>query len=204
MYETCCTPRSSQASNWGIKEVWSKTCISTKDRRIPIWSWRNYGIQIWIHLPSDLPEYLPRPYVSSIVDVPCPSLLALPVMKQWDLDICAGKRVIQIHTFGVTIPFEDGLPYVDIFDAKESGTNGSIPTVFKRTFEEQNSGKAVFKQLPNVIGDFWTTKPVISAAVAERRRKIMAKVPTTRPFQKVLIANKESITDREDFDFGQE
>ncbi len=42
------------------------------------------------------------------VDVPCPSLLALPVMKQWDLDICAGKGIIQIHKFGVTIPFEDG------------------------------------------------------------------------------------------------
>ena len=71
------------------------------------------------------------------VDVPCPSLLALPVMKQWDLDICAGKGVIRIHTFGVTIPFEDGLPYIDIFDATESGINGPIPTVFKRTFEEQ-------------------------------------------------------------------
>ena len=141
------------------------------------------------------------------VDVPCPSLLALPVMKQLDLDICAGKGVIQIHRFGVTIPFEDGLPYVDIFDAKESGINVTIPTVFKRTLEEQNSGRAVFKQLPNVIDDFWTTKPtsvVISAQVAERRRKILEKVPTTKPFQKVLVATKESNTEQDDFDFGQE
>ena len=70
------------------------------------------------------------------VDVPCPSLLSLPVMKQWDLDICAGKGIIQIHKFGVTIPFEDGLPYVNISDAKESGIKGTIPAVFKRTYEE--------------------------------------------------------------------
>ncbi len=76
------------------------------------------------------------------VDVPCPSLLALPVMNQWGLDICAGKGVIQIHKFGVTIPFEDGLPYVNIFVAKESGIKGAIPTLFKRTFDEHKSGKA--------------------------------------------------------------
>jgi hypothetical protein len=141
------------------------------------------------------------------VDVPCPSLLALPVMKIWDLDICAGKGVIKIHKFGVTIPFEDGLPYVDIFDAKESGIDGQIPIVFKRTIDEQNSGKAVFKQLPNVIGDFWTSKPngtVISAGIEERLKKIKAKIPTSRPFQKVLVAEKTAPIEEEDFDFGNE
>jgi hypothetical protein len=140
------------------------------------------------------------------VDVPCPSLLALPVMKQWDLDICTGKGVIQINRFGVTIPFEGGLPYVDIFDAKESGINGPIPTVFKRTLEENSSGHAVFRQLPNVINDFWTTKSPVSAALAERRRKLIEKAPTTRPFQDVLVANKTARTaySQEDFDFGQE
>jgi hypothetical protein len=141
------------------------------------------------------------------VDVPCPSLLALPVMKIWDLDICAGKGVIKIHKFGVTIPFEDGLPYVDIFDAKESGIDGQIPIVFKRTIDELNSGKAVFKQLPNVIGDFWTSKPngtVISAGIEERLKKIKAKIPTSRPFQKVLVAEKTAPIEEDDFDFGNE
>ena len=96
---------------------------------------------------------------------------------------------------------------MDTFDAKDSGINGAIPTVFKRTFEEQNSGKAVFKQLPNVIDVFWTTKPksvANSAQVAERRRRILEKVPTTKPFQKVLFANKDSNTEQYDLDFGQE
>jgi hypothetical protein len=130
-------------------------------------------------------------------------LLALPVMKQWDLDICAGKGIIQIHNFGVTIPFEDGLPYVNIFDAKESGIKGSIPAVFKRTYEEQKYGKAVFKQLPSVIGYFWITEKQPSAEVQERRRKILEKIPTTGPFQKVLVASKELEQEKDDFDFDQ-
>ena len=61
--------------------------------------------------------------------------------------------------------------------------------------------------MPNVIDDFWTTKPnsvAIPAQVAKRRRKILEKVPTTKPFQKVLVATKESKTEQDDFDFGQE
>ena len=97
------------------------------------------------------------------------------------------------------IPFGDGLSYV-------TGIKGAIPTVFKRTFEEQNSGKAVFKQLPNVIEDFWTTKPhivIVSAQVAERRQRILEKIHTTMPFQKVLVASKELNSEPEYFDFGE-
>ena len=32
----------------------------------------------------------------------------------------------------------------------------------------------------------------------------MEKAPTTRPFQKVLVANKKIVIELEDFDFGQE
>ena len=127
-------------------------------------------------------------------------------MKQWDLDICAGKGVIQIPKFGATIPFDDGLPYVNIFDAKESGIKCAIPTVFKRTFEEQNSGKAVFKQLPNVIGYFWTTKPqlvIVAAQLEERQQRILEKIPTTRPFQKAIVAKKEIEQEQDDFEFDR-
>ncbi len=83
------------------------------------------------------------------------------------------------------------------------GIKGSIPAVFKRTYEEQNSGKAVFKQLPSVIGDFWTTEKQPSAEVQERRRKILETIPTTGPFQKVLVASKELEPEKDDFDFDQ-
>ena len=57
----------------------------------------------------------------------CPMLMSKNVMKKWNVDMCFGTGCLNIHKFGVTIPFNEcDVPTVGILDVTQDQLNRTM------------------------------------------------------------------------------
>ena len=52
------------------------------------------------------------------VSVPCPCLFSLAMAKTWKIETNHARETLYLGRFDYTLPFVDGVPYVNVFEFK--------------------------------------------------------------------------------------
>ena len=64
--------------------------------------------------------------------VPCPALYSKRMIKLWEHVLDFDKQITKIGSFGLTYPFKDSVPMLDIFQMPDRLSKADIPPCFRR------------------------------------------------------------------------
>ena len=66
------------------------------------------------------------------IPVPCPALYSKRMMKLWKHVLDFDKQITRIGSFGLTYPFKDSVPLLDVFQMPDRLAKADIPPCFRR------------------------------------------------------------------------